>query len=153
MAPVPARLTPLSGARADGAPLAHLLELGPPDATLTLLLDCGWSPADGDPEACLRPLLEALPRVDAVLLSHADTRHAGALPVLVGRHKLGAPVFGTAPVARMGVMFAYDAYLSAQVRSDTGEAGSRGPWHGAPSGIGARALNGRGPRMALPAGA
>lgn len=109
------RFTPLSGARADGAPLAHLLEIGPPDATLTLLLDCGWSSAP-DAEASLQPLLAALPRVDAVLLSHPDLRHAGALPIAVGRHGLAAPVYGTAPIAKMGAMFAYDAYLSAQVR-------------------------------------
>jgi Cft2 family RNA processing exonuclease len=117
---IPVRFTPLTGADGDAAPLAHLLELGPPDATLTLLLDCGWCAAlDAD---ALAPLIDALPRVDAVLLSHADARHAGALPVLVGRHKLAAPVYGTAPIAKMGAMFAYDAYLSAQVRGRLGGA-------------------------------
>jgi cleavage and polyadenylation specificity factor subunit 2 len=117
---VPVRFTPLCGARAEGAPLAHLLELGPPDASLTLLLDCGWGgAADGAAEE-LAPLVAALPRVDAVLLSHPDPRHCGALPVLVGKHGLKAPVFGTAPIAKMGAMFAYDAFLSAQVRHGSG---------------------------------
>jgi len=111
---VPVRFTPLTGAGADGSPLSHLLEIGPPDAPLTLLLDCGWCAAL-DP-AALQPLLDTLPRIDAVLLSHPDARHTGALPLVVGKHRLAAPVYGTAPIAKMGAMVAYDTYLSAQVR-------------------------------------
>lgn len=43
-----------------------------------------------------------LPRVDAVLLTHPDVAHLGALPVLVGRHGLAARVYSTTPVRRMG---------------------------------------------------
>lgn len=125
---VPLRLTALCGARADGAPLAHLLEIGPPDAQLTVLLDCGWggiasgggggsasSGGGADGDADLAALLAALPRADAVLLSHPGPRHCGALAAAARRGLLGAPVFGTAPIAKMGAMFAYDTYLSAQV--------------------------------------
>ena len=158
---VPVRFTPLLGAHEEGGPLAHLLEIGPPHAALTLLLDAGWCPgadldaaarreptagaaAQGGPDgggsgadadggsgspaspatpapatapASLRPLLAALPRVDAVLLSHSDARHAGALPLLA-RHGLAAPVFAAAPVAKMGALAAYDALLSAEAVTD-----------------------------------
>ncbi|KAI8462590.1 MAG: beta-lactamase-like protein [Monoraphidium minutum] len=117
---VPMRFTPLCGAGADGGPLAHLLEIGPPDATLTLLLDCGWGGCADGSAAALQPVIDALPRVDAVLLSHPDLRHCGGLPIAVGRHGLAAPVFGTAPIARMGAMFAYDAFLSAQATCEFG---------------------------------
>lgn len=130
---IPAQLTPLLGAGADGAPLAHLLRIGPPDAALTLLLDCGWSPELAETEA--EALWDALPRVDAVLLSHPDGRHAGGLPVAAARRALAAPVYATAPIAKMGAMFAYDTLLSAQVRRP-GAAASRAATHAA--GWGAR---------------
>ena len=140
---VPARLTPLLGAGADGDPLAHLLELGPPHARLTLLLDAGWAPgaelspdvatvSAAPPGASLARLLEALPAVDAVLLSHGGPRHAGALPLLAARGLLrGVPVYGTAPIAKMGAMAAYDAYLSAQARPAARAACARGASAGA----------------------
>jgi Cft2 family RNA processing exonuclease len=113
---LPVRLTPLCGAGTEGGPLAHVLEIGPPGSALTLLLDCGWGGAADGADADLERLLAALPAVDAVLLSHPDARHCGALPAAARRGLLrGVPVYGTAPIAKMGAMFAYDAYLSAQV--------------------------------------
>jgi cleavage and polyadenylation specificity factor subunit 2 len=50
-----------------------------------------------------------------VLLSHSDPAHLGALPYLVGRRGLRAPVYATSPVHKMGQMFMYDQYLSRQV--------------------------------------
>ena len=51
----------------------------------------------------------------AVLLSHPDPAHLGALPYLVGRLGLACPVYATLPVHKMGQMFMYDQYLSRQV--------------------------------------
>ena len=56
--------------------------------------------------------------IDAVLISHPDTNHLGALPYLVGRCKLQAPVYVTVPVHKMGQMFMYDQYLSRQQSSN-----------------------------------
>ncbi len=50
-----------------------------------------------------------------MLLSHSDTCHLGALPYLVGRCGLKAPVYSTSPVHKMGQMAMYDQYLSRQV--------------------------------------
>ena len=52
----------------------------------------------------------------AVLLSHPDPAHLGALPCLVGRLGLGAPIYATGPVHKMGQMFMYDQFLCRQVR-------------------------------------
>ena len=70
--------TPLYGA--DGCqPLASLLTV----RGFTFLLDCGWD--DSYDAAQLAPMLAALPRIDAVLLSHADMAHMGALAYLAGK--------------------------------------------------------------------
>jgi cleavage and polyadenylation specificity factor subunit 2 len=106
-----AAFTPLYGARGAG-PAAGLLRVG----GATLLLDCGWGPPWD--EALLAPLRAALPSVDAVLISHPDAAHMGALPLLVGRLGLGAPVFSTGAAHKMGQMALYDAYLAARAFSD-----------------------------------
>lgn len=54
-------------------------------------------------------------QIDAVLLSHSDTSHLGALPYLVGKAGLKVPVYATLPVHKMGQMFMYDHYLARQV--------------------------------------
>lgn len=41
-------------------------------------------------------------RVDAVIVSHPTIAHLGALPYLVGRHGLRAPLYGTMPVRKLG---------------------------------------------------
>lgn len=56
-----------------------------------------------------------LPQVDVVLLSHPDTNHLGALPYLVRKAGLKAPVYAAAPVAKLGPMFMYDHYTSLHV--------------------------------------
>jgi cleavage and polyadenylation specificity factor subunit 2 len=53
------------------------------------------------------------PTVNAVLLSHADLPHIGALPYAMS--KLGLPtdhIYATGPVKKMGQMFMYDTYQS-----------------------------------------
>ena len=49
-------------------------------------------------------------QIDAVLLSHPDVLHLGALPYAVGRLGLKCPVYATVPVYKMGQMFMYDLY-------------------------------------------
>ena len=49
--------------------------------------------------------------IDAVLLSHPDIYHVGALPYLVGKCGLSCPIYATIPVHKMGQMFVYDFYL------------------------------------------
>lgn len=53
--------------------------------------------------------------VDAVLLSHPDTLHLGALPYAMKQLGLSAPVYATEPVFRLGLLTMYDHYLSRKV--------------------------------------
>lgn len=55
--------------------------------------------------------------VDAVLLSHSDTIHLGALPYAMKQFGLNAPVFSTEPVHRLGLLTMYDHYLARRVIS------------------------------------
>jgi cleavage and polyadenylation specificity factor subunit 2 len=50
--------------------------------------------------------------VDAILLSHPDIDHLGALPYVHGKLGMKCPIFATVPVYRMGQMFMYDLYQS-----------------------------------------
>ncbi|XP_010550556.1 PREDICTED: cleavage and polyadenylation specificity factor subunit 2 isoform X2 [Tarenaya hassleriana] len=50
--------------------------------------------------------------IDAVLLSHSDTLHIGALPYAMKQLGLSAPVYSTEPVYRLGLLTMYDQYLS-----------------------------------------
>ncbi|CAK0764272.1 hypothetical protein CVIRNUC_003141 [Coccomyxa viridis] len=97
--------TPLIGAGSDG-PICGLLQV----YDLVILLDCGWD------ERCSKELLSPLKDVsghlDAVLLTHPDPLHLGALPVLVGQLKCTAPIYATYPVNKMGQMFLYDQCLN-----------------------------------------
>lgn len=101
----------LCGATSNSA-LCSLLQVD----GFTFLLDCGWT--EEFDVALLEPLKEVIPIVDAILLSHADTAHLGALPYAIGRLGLKAPVYATQPVFRMGQMFMYDQYLSHHTHSD-----------------------------------
>ncbi|KAK4535068.1 hypothetical protein CDCA_CDCA03G1093 [Cyanidium caldarium] len=101
------RVTPLYGVRSSAAAMCTVLEID--DATF--LLDCGWS--DRFDVALLEPLRPYVSRgIDAVLLSHPDVAHLGALPYLVGRLGLppATPIYATTPVHRLGQMFLYDAH-------------------------------------------
>ena len=93
-------------------PLCSLLEIN----SFTFLIDCGWT--EEFDVTLLEPLKEAIPRVDAVLLSHPDTAHLGALPYAIGHLGLKAPIYATQPTCRMGQMFMYDQYLSHHATSE-----------------------------------
>ena len=99
-------LTPISGAHDDGPP-CYLLEID----DFVMLLDAGWTGAFDT--AMLEPLKEVAERVDAVLVSHCDVEHLGALPYAMKRLGLSAPVYATLPVSKMGQMCMYDAFQNA----------------------------------------
>lgn len=56
--------------------------------------------------------------IDAVLLSHPDTLHIGALPYAMKQLGLSAPVYATEPVHRLGLLTMYDQFLSRKQVSD-----------------------------------
>lgn len=62
--------------------------------------------------------------VDAVLLSHSDTLHLGALPYAMKQFGISAPVFATEPVYRLGLLTMYDHYLSRKVKFHIGNSPS-----------------------------
>lgn len=129
---IPVSYVPLYGAQGDGPAVCGLLRVG----GATILLDCGWD--DRLDPALLAPLLgengqdeddenesagarALVDTVDAVLLSHATPAHSGALPYLVGRRGMRAPVLCTLSTARMAALAAYDTLLSRQVREKSGD--------------------------------
>ncbi|RKP07912.1 beta-lactamase-like protein [Thamnocephalis sphaerospora] len=99
------KFTPLSGARNEQG-LCYLLEID--DAKI--LLDCGWLETFNVDD--LEPLKRVAPRVDAVLLSHADIRHLGAYPYALAHLGLTCPVYGTLPMQYMGRLELRDIYQS-----------------------------------------
>ncbi|XP_066311097.1 cleavage and polyadenylation specificity factor subunit 2-like [Miscanthus floridulus] len=98
------QVTPLSGAYREG-PLCYLLTVD----DFRFLLDCGWT--DLCDTSQLQPLAK-LHTVDAVLLSHPDMMHLGALPYAMKHLGLSAPVYATEPVFRLGLLTMYDHFLS-----------------------------------------
>ncbi|KAL6633945.1 hypothetical protein ACP70R_026616 [Stipagrostis hirtigluma subsp. patula] len=105
------QVTPLSGAYGEG-PLCYLLAVD----GFRFLLDCGWT--DLFDTSQLQPLAKVAPTIDAVLLSHPDTMHLGALPYAMKHLGLSAPVYATEPVFRLGLLTMYDHFLSRWQVSD-----------------------------------
>ncbi|CAM0948434.1 unnamed protein product [Alopecurus aequalis] len=99
------QVTPLSGAYGEG-PLCYLLAVD----GFRFLLDCGWT--DHCDPALLQPFARVAPTIDAVLLSHPDMMHLGALPYAMKHLGLSAPVYATEPVYRLGLLTMYDYFLS-----------------------------------------
>lgn len=58
--------------------------------------------------------------MDAVLISHSDTFHLGALPYAMKQLGLSAPIYATEPVYRLGLLTMYDQYLSRKVKLYSG---------------------------------
>ncbi|KAF3793568.1 Cleavage and polyadenylation specificity factor subunit 2 [Nymphaea thermarum] len=83
------QVTPLCGVHSE-YPLSYLLSID----GFNFLVDCVSS------------------KIDAVLLSHPDTLHLGALPYAMKHLGLTAPVYATEPVYRLGLLTMYDHYLS-----------------------------------------
>lgn len=110
------RATPLFGGRTDTG-VCTLLELG----GARLLLDCGASaPYD---YAYLEKTAVDLVRaggVDAIILSHADIHHVGALPILAGRKGLQhVPVICTGPVSKFAQITLYDYVLNMKMEGES----------------------------------
>jgi cleavage and polyadenylation specificity factor subunit 2 len=105
------KFKPLYGVHGDG-PLSYLLQI----KDFTFLLDCGW--ADPYNPSQLEPLLEEIDTIDAVLISHPDAAHIGALPYLVGKAKLNAAIYTTGAIHKMGQMFLYSEYITHHAASE-----------------------------------
>ncbi|CAB3248618.1 unnamed protein product [Arctia plantaginis] len=93
----------LSGAGNESPP-CYVLQID----EFKFLLDCGWDEKfDMD---FIRELKRHINTIDAVLISHSDPLHLGALPYAVGKLGLNCPIYATLPVYKMGQMFMYDLY-------------------------------------------
>ncbi|CAA3000135.1 cleavage and polyadenylation specificity factor subunit 2 [Olea europaea subsp. europaea] len=99
------QVKPLCGVYNEN-PLSYLVSVD----GFNFLIDCGWN--DHFDTSLLQPLSRVASTVDAVLLSHPDTLHLGALPYAMKQLGLSAPVFATEPVFRLGLLTMYDQYLS-----------------------------------------
>lgn len=99
------QVTPLCGVYNEN-PLSYLVSID----GFNFLIDCGWN--DHFDPSLLQPLSKVASTIDAVLLSHPDTLHLGALPYAMKHFGLSAPVYSTEPVYRLGLLTMYDQYLS-----------------------------------------
>ncbi|VDO72208.1 unnamed protein product [Heligmosomoides polygyrus] len=95
------KLEALSGVKDEG-PLCYLLQI----EETYLLLDCGWD--DKFDMAYIDSIKSRASQISAVLITHPDQPHLGALPYLVKYCDLTAPIYCTVPVYKMGMMFMYD---------------------------------------------
>lgn len=106
------RVTPLYGGRSETS-ACTLLEVG----GARILLDCGASLLGISSEETshihqLAKDLVSAGGVDAILLSHADLHHIGALPIIAGQKGLQEiPILSTLPVHKFAQLTLYD-YLS-----------------------------------------
>eukprot|EP01119_Soliformovum_irregulare_P022802 TRINITY_DN7866_c0_g1_i1.p1 TRINITY_DN7866_c0_g1~~TRINITY_DN7866_c0_g1_i1.p1 ORF type:complete len:717 (-),score=229.90 TRINITY_DN7866_c0_g1_i1:43-2193(-) len=107
------RFSPLYG-HSDDEPLCYLLEVD----DFRFLLDCGWTPQLD--VKMLAPLAAVAKQVDAVLLSHPDLAHSGAIAYAVAKLGLTAPIYATMPIHKMGQMVLYEMYQSRHGGEDFG---------------------------------
>ncbi|XP_021692757.1 cleavage and polyadenylation specificity factor subunit 2 isoform X2 [Hevea brasiliensis] len=105
------QVTPLCGVYNEN-PLSYLVSID----GFNFLIDCGWN--DHFDPSLLQPLSRVASTIDAVLLSHSDTLHLGALPYAMKQLGLLAPVYSTEPVYRLGLLTMYDHYLSRKAVSE-----------------------------------
>ncbi|KAG0453097.1 hypothetical protein HPP92_025761 [Vanilla planifolia] len=99
------QVTPLCGVYSEN-PLCYMLSID----GFHFLMDCGWN--DLCDQNLLHPLSRVTSIIDAVLLSHPDIMHLGALPYAMKHLGLSAPVYATEPVYRLGLLTMYDHYIS-----------------------------------------
>lgn len=69
-------------------------------AGFTVLLNCGWT--ESFDTELLSPLIPFIGELDLILLTHADTKHLGAVPYLLSKYPVTCPVVCTEPVCRLG---------------------------------------------------
>ncbi|KAJ1528282.1 cleavage and polyadenylation specificity factor subunit 2 [Nowakowskiella sp. JEL0078] len=102
------KFSPLSGSRDDGTCLCYLLQID----EASILLDCGWSDTFDLDTPLLSKLELIAPQIDAVLISHPDLDHLGALPYAYSKLHLNCPIYCTVPVQQMGEQCLLDAVRS-----------------------------------------
>lgn len=103
------KFTPINGCYQDYAPSSFLLEID----SFKILLDCGLPAPDSNgkfnvDDFYLKTLRRVVKTVDAVLLSHGDLLHCGALPVIINDLNPNAIIYATVPVHHLGLMALYD---------------------------------------------
>ena len=103
------KFTPINGCYQDYAPSSYLLEID----SYKILLDCGLSAPDSDgkfniDDSYVKTLRRVVKTVDAVLLSHGDLLHCGALPIVINDLNPNATIYATVPVHHLGLMTLYD---------------------------------------------
>lgn len=109
------RATPLRGGRQNSG-VCILLEVG----GARLLLDSGWENGACDPSDVIQLANELVTAggVDAVLLSHPDFHHVGALPIVLGRQGMSnVPVICTSPVSKFSQMLLYEFVLNQKMEA------------------------------------
>ncbi|KAK7831420.1 cleavage and polyadenylation specificity factor subunit 2 [Quercus suber] len=99
------QVTPLCGVYNEN-PLSYLVSID----SFNFLIDCGWN--DHFDPTLHQPLSKVASTIDAVLVSHPDTLHLGALPYAMKQLGLNAPVYATEPVYRLGLLTMYEQFLS-----------------------------------------
>jgi cleavage and polyadenylation specificity factor subunit 2 len=95
-----------------------LLEIG----GARILLDCGWENGNTDPAEIVQLANELVTAggVDAILLSHSDFHHVGALPIVLGRNGMqNVPVICTSPVRKFSQMLLYEFVLNQKMEAMT----------------------------------
>ena len=100
------KLEAVSGVYDADSPPCYLLQVD----EFRFLLDCGWD--EHLSMSIVNRMVKHVKQIDAVLLSHPDPLHLGALPYLVGKAGLNCPIFATVPVSKMGEMFMYDLFAA-----------------------------------------
>lgn len=95
----------LSGGQ-DCSPPCYLLQID----QFKCLLDCGWD--EKFSQNIVDEISKHFRSLDAILLSHPDPSHLGALPYLVKKFGVPCPIYATSPVTLMGQMFMTDIVLS-----------------------------------------
>lgn len=103
------KFTPINGCYQDYAPSSYLLEID----SYKILLDCGLPAPDSNgkfnvDDSYLKTLRRVVKTVDAVLLSHGDLLHCGALPIIINDLNPNASIYATVPVHHLGLMTLYD---------------------------------------------
>ena len=103
------KFTPINGCYQDYAPSSYLLEID----SFKILLDCGLPVPDSNgkfivDDSYVKTLRRIVKTVDAVLLSHGDLLHCGALPVIINDLNPNAMIYATVPVHHLGLMTLYD---------------------------------------------
>ena len=114
------KFTPINGCYQDYAPSSYLLEID----SYKILLDCGLPAPDINgkfniDDSYIKTLRRVVKTVDAVLISHGDLLHCGALPIIIHDLNPNASIYATVPVHHLGLMTLYDTLQALEPFSAT----------------------------------